>query len=239
MEKIIYALWYDAGADRDQLNERVKNEIAGKLSEHALSVRVNIQDESVAGGSSPRLVSTRPQMDAVIQLWVHTAHDPQRQPIDEIIGSVSGRHAAWLVSEATILPNVDHTPTIGDRTYGFSQMVFLGLPPRLTPNGWREAWHKLHTPVAVVTQSNFEYIQNLVIRPLTYGAPDYVAIVEECFPPEALNDEAAFYDAVGNPAKLAENQQAMMESCGRFMDFDRVDCIPTSQFDIKTLSQRG
>lgn len=235
MEKIIYALWYDSGADRAGHNSRLRGEIAAQLAEHALAIRVNVQDDVVTGGNSPRLISTRPQMDAVVQLWAHCAHDPQRQAIDAIIASAAPRYAAWLVSESTILPNVDHPPTPGERTAGFSQFVFLGRPPRLSADAWRTAWHGLHTPVAVDTQSNFEYVQNLVVRPLTYGAPDYAAMVEECFPIEALADETVYYDAVGNPDKLARNQQAMMESCGRFMDFDRVDCIPTSQFDIKTL----
>ena len=239
MEKIIYALWYDTNADRAELNARVRGEIAEQLTKHALAVRVNIQDETVQGGNSPRLTSTRPQMDAVIQLWVNASHDPQRQPIDAIITSVAQRHAAWLVSESTILPNIDHPPVAGERTPGFSQFVFLGRPPRLTQDAWRAAWHGLHTPVAVDTQANFEYVQNYVVRPLTYGAPEYAAMVEECFPLDALGSEEIYFDAVGNPEKLAANQQAMMESCARFMDFDRIDCIPTSQFDIKTLGARG
>ena len=32
--------------------------------------------------------------------------------------------------------------------------------------------------------------------------------------------------------KLKANVDTMMDSCGRFIDFTRIDIIPTSQFDV-------
>lgn len=236
MEKIVYALWRDPATEREMFNNRLRSEIAPRLAVLAKAVRVNVQDAEVAGGNSPRMAATNPQMDAVIQLWVDSANDPARAPVDAIIAEVAPRYAAWLVCESTALPNTLHPPRAGERTEGFSQMVFLGLPPRLSWNAWLQIWRRDQTPVAVETQSNFEYVQNLIVRPLTYGAPDYAAIIEECFPYAALSDEAVYFDAPGDPAKLAANQQRMMETCARFIDFDRIDCIPTSQFEVKPLT---
>ena len=42
-------------------------------------------------------------------------------------------------------------------------------------------------------------------------------------------------DAPGAPDKLAANQATMAASCARFIDFDRIDCIPTGQYDMKRL----
>lgn len=235
MEKIVYALWRDAATDREQFNARLKNEIAPRLAEKAKAVRINLQDAAVASGTSPRMACTNPQMEAVVQLWLDSANDPVRAPIDAIIAEIAPRFAAWLVCESTALPNTLHPPRPGQRTEGFSQVVFLGLPPRLSWDAWLQIWRRDQTPVAIETQSNFEYVQNLVVRPLTYGAPPYAAMVEECFPLAALNDEAVYFDAVGDPAKLADNQRRMMESCALFIDFDRIDCIPTSQFVIKPI----
>ena len=237
MEKIIYALWKDPAEDDERFNAHLLGDIAARLGELAHAVRVNVQDDSVAAGSSPRMTSTRPQMDAVIQLWLPSANDPERAAADAIIADAAPRHAAWLVSESTIIANTQHPPMPGMRTEGFSQIVFLGLPPRLSHDGWRDAWQRQHSAVAVDTQSNFEYVQNLIIRPLSYGAPAYAAMVEECFPAAALTDEAVYFDAAGDPARLAENQRLMMESCARFIDFDRIDCIPTSQFDIRPFAR--
>ncbi|RJF93123.1 EthD domain-containing protein [Sphingomonas cavernae] len=235
MEKIIYALWRDASENRARFNARLLGEVTDALAAHVFGLRLNLQDAEVERGTSPRMASTQPQMDAVIQLWSPSANDPARAPVDAIIGGAAPRYAAWLASESTVLPNTLHPPVTGRRTEGFSQIVFLGRPPRLTWEAWRDTWQRHHTAVAVDTQANFEYVQNLIVRPLTYGAPDYAAMVEECFPYAALGDEAVYFDAVGDSAKLAENQRLMAESCARFIDFDRIDCLPTSQFDVKRI----
>jgi hypothetical protein len=73
---------------------------------------------------------------------------------------------------------------------------------------------------------------NLVVLPLTHDAPAYDAFVEECFPAEAMTDPQAFFDAVGDQAIFDANLATMMDSCGRFIDFARIDVIPTSQHDF-------
>ncbi len=100
--------------------------------------------------------------------------------------------------------------------------------------GWRRSRSGTATTprVAIDTQSNFEYVQNLIVRPLTDDAPDYAAFVEECFPLEALTDPHAFFDAVGDQAKFEANLATMMDSCNRFIQFGRIDIMPTSQYDF-------
>jgi len=41
-----------------------------------------------------------------------------------------------------------------------------------------------------------------------------------------------FFDAVDQPERFAANTAAMLESCTGFIDFSRIDIIPTSQFDF-------
>lgn len=241
MEKVVYALWRDPSEPLEAFNLRLREQAAPRLAERARALRLNVQDATVAGGSSPRLTSTRPQMDAVVQVWLDSAHDAVRRPLDELVQAVAARFAAWLVCEATAIPNTQHPPRVGERTEGFSQIVFLGRPPRLTWDAWREAWQNDHTAVAIETQANFEYVQNLIVRPLTYGAPAYAAVVEECFPARAFSDPSVYFDAEGSAARLELHQARMAESCARFIDFDRIDCIPTSQYQVKPLEgeQRG
>lgn len=233
MEKIVYTLWRDSSEPRDAFNARLLDKIASQLTPMVHALRINVQDDTVAAGTSPRIASTGPQMEAVIQLWLDSANDASRAGVDAVVAAAAPRHAAWLATESTVLPNRLHPPVPGERTEGFSQIVFLGLPPRLGWTAWRDIWERQHSAVAVDTQANFEYVQNLIVRPLTYGAPAYVAMIEECFPAAALHDEAVYFDAVGDAGRLAEHQRLMMESCARFIDFDRIDCIPTSQFDIR------
>lgn len=233
MEKIIYALWRDSGTDAATFKRQLLDEVAEQLGAHVLALRINVADEDVVGGNVPRMANLRPQMDAAIQIWVHCSHDKFRAPIDAIIGRAAPRFAAWLVCESVPLPNTLHPPVKGRRTEGFSQLAFIGQPPRLSHEEFAYNWRTIQTSIAVETQANFEYRQNLVVRPLTYGAPAFVAIVEECFPAAAFHDEAAYYDAIGDEEKLAENKRLMQEACAQFMDFNRIDVVQTSQFDIR------
>ena len=48
-----------------------------------------------------------------------------------------------------------------------------------------------------------------------------------------MTDPQAFFDAAGDEDKFQRNLQAMMESCQRFIDFDKIDVIPTSQYLVR------
>ena len=78
-------------------------------------------------------------------------------------------------------------------------------------------------------------MQNVVVRALTHAAPGYDAIVEERFPAAAMTDPHAFFDAVGDEEKFQRNVAEMMDSCGRFIDFDKIDVVPTSQYVVKAV----
>ncbi len=100
----------------------------------------------------------------------------------------------------------------------------------LSRDEWLALWQRDHTQVAIDTQATFGYRQNLVVRPLSAGAPAIDAVVEENFPPEAMTSQAAFYDAGDDPELLQRRRAAMLESCRRFIDFDRLDCLPMSEY---------
>ncbi|MBP1685510.1 MAG: hypothetical protein H6Q33_1653, partial [Deltaproteobacteria bacterium] len=106
-------------------------------------------------------------------------------------------------------------------------------PPRLRYEHWRDLWLDGHTPIGIETQSNFGYRQNIVVRRLTYGAPPCDGIVEENFPAAAMTSPHAFYDAVGDEARYQARLQRMMESCHRFIDFDKIDVIIASEYVMK------
>lgn len=231
MEKLIYALWRDPGTPREAYNERLFGEVAQAIAPNVRALRLNVQDETVREGNSSFFVVTDPQMEAVAQIWVDTAYSPARVPIEAALGRVASRIEGWLVAESMPLPNTVHPP--GLPTAGFSQIVFIEKPAALDHETWRRTWQDGHTAVAVETQSSFEYVQNLVVRPLTAGAAPYAAIVEECFPLAARRDKGLFYDAAGDPAKEAANEARMMTSCANFIGEKGCDCIPMRQYQIK------
>lgn len=226
MEKIVCALWgVDSVAMLADLPDALK--AAG-----ASGIRINIRDEEVAAGAALIQMWQEPQQEAVVQYWLPSANAIFRADADRAIAAHCGRFAAWLVAESTIIANHEHPPVSGQRTWGWSQASFINFRNDLDRMEAMNVWHSHHTRVAIDTQSNFEYVQNLVVCPLTDGAPEYDAFVEECFPVGALNDPHAFFDAVGDPAKFEANLDSMMDSCGRFIQFGRIDIIPTSQYDF-------
>ena len=232
MEKLIYALWRPPERPREAFNGELLGAAADRIGRHVQGLRINVQDATVAGGNSPRLTATEPQMEAMVQLWVANAGPGRREPIESELQAVAAAVEGWLVCEATVLANETCPP--GQPTDGFSQIALLQKPPTLDHETWRSNWQNLHTQVAIETQRTFEYVQNLVVRPVTKGAGPYVAIVEECFPSEALTDVAVYFDGVGDADALAANMQRMMESCALFMEMEGCDCIPTRQYQFKS-----
>ncbi|AZI36845.1 hypothetical protein NT2_05_04470 [Caenibius tardaugens NBRC 16725] len=233
MEKIIYALWANEGESRESFNARLLTSLPEALEKTGASrIRVNIRD-AIVDPAAPLIQQWQaPQQDAVVQLWLPSANAMFRGPTDAAVAAHCGRFAAWLVAESAIIPNADHPPVAGQRTWGWSQCSFISFRQDIS---WKQAinhWHSHHANVAIYTQSNFEYIQNLIVRPLTDDAPTYDAFVEECFPLEAMTDTNAFYDAVGDDAKCASHLEDMIDSCNGFINFTQIDVVPTSQYDF-------
>lgn len=232
MEKVIAALWATPGEDRAAFNARLRADLpAALIAAGASKLRLNLRDAQVESAAALVQRWQDPQQDAVVQFWLPSANAIFRKDVDAALAAHSGRFALWLVAESTIIANSAHAPARGARTWGWSQASFISFRPDLPRQDAIAVWHSHHTRVAIDTQSNFEYVQNLMVRPLTEDAPAYDAFVEECFPAEAMTNPQAFYDAVGDEAKFQANLATMMDSCGRFIDFSRIDIIPTSQYD--------
>jgi hypothetical protein len=156
------------------------------------------------------------QILAAVSMWVDTAEGNRVARALPPVADAAWH--GWLVCESEPVPNRAHPAGSDGRVPGFAQMVALTRPAHLSWGEWRRIWQGSHTSVAINTQSTFRYVQNVVLRPLTAGAPPYAAIVEECFPIEATTDLHVFFDALGDEARLARHMAAMSESCDRFMD---------------------
>lgn len=236
MEKLMYAIWkreeQAADAFRDSLLQTTLPALAALPEIHG--VRFSVVDSAVESAHAKRMESHAPLPDGVISLWVNyagasAAWDP------EIAAGVE-RHAAYLVTEAEPLATQDKHPCVaGERVYGMCQVVFLSPPQGMSDQEALRIWKDSHTGVAIETQSTFGYRQNLIARKLTDQGPDSFAIVEENFPPEAMTSDHAFYNTGGDEVLLAANFKAMMESCARFIDYERIDVIPMSEYLIKPL----
>jgi hypothetical protein len=196
------------------------------LSLGAHRLQINVSDQRVASGAGLRQEKLRPGPSALVSFWLNSSHI--RKPFEQALEDAAPRIAGYAVTESTVLPILE-TVADGEPTRGFAQMALIQRPNRLTQEAFLDVWLGSHTTVGVTTQSNFFYCQNIVNRILTAGAPIFAAIVEECFPLAALTDPHVFYDASsqeGFEARLKE----MMDSCARFIDFDKIDVMITSAY---------
>ncbi|QGP80496.1 EthD domain-containing protein [Sphingobium sp. CAP-1] len=239
MEKIIVALWAPEGESREAYAARILASLPQALrAGGAQHIRLNVRDAEVMPADPLTQRWQAPQQTAVAQFWMPSSNRRFRGAVDAALASHSARFAAWLVCESTIIaPKAGSEPAQPGRSTGWAQASFISFRADMPREAAISHWHSHHTHVAIETQANVEYVQNLIVKPLTDDATAYDAFVEECFAVEAMTDQSAFFDAVGDANKLAANQKAMMDSCTAFIDFARIDIIPTSQFDFRYLDK--
>ncbi len=233
MDKVIALLWAPADMAVEAFTAQLKATLPPLLTAAgAQHIRLNLEDAISGKGAHLRQSRGPRQHDAVVQFECPGLGENLPEPICAALAGISEQWHAWQVTASRVIANTRYPAQAGERTTGWAQMAFLTLPERLTHAEWRSLWQDRHTAVAIETQANFEYVQNLIERPLSPGAPPYVAIVEECFPEAALTDPFVFFDAVGDPGKFKANLDRMMESCDRFIDRGTIDVIPTGQYNF-------
>jgi hypothetical protein len=219
MEKLVYLLLGSAGTVAPDVAAALREATVGELSaQGARSIQVNVTDAALGQPFGVEPVPGSEQILAAVSVWVDTAEGNRVASTLPDAGPGGAAWHGWLVCESEPMPNRTHPPGADGRVPGFAQLVALSRPPHLSWGEWRHVWQGAHTPVAINTQSSFRYVQNVVFRALTPGAPAYAAVVEECFPLEAATDLHVFFDAVGDDARLTRHMAAMSESCDRFMD---------------------
>lgn len=219
MEKLAYLLIGPPGEIDSSLGRTLRELTVPELrSRGARSVQVNVIDESLGSPFGVEPAGDSDQILAAVFAWVDAAEGSNLTTALPNPGAGGAQWHGWLVCESEPLTGRDHHLGRDNRVPGFAQIVALAKPDHLSWGEWRRVWQGQHTSVAIHTQSSFRYVQNLVFRAITVGAPAYAAIVEECFPAEAATDLHVFFDAVGDDARLSRHMAAMSESCDRFMD---------------------
>ena len=228
MEKIACVLWKPAGVPDDVYGKELRAAAAELARLGAMSVRINVVDEHVAAGTAVRVGKMDPK-SGFVTFWLHEA-DQLRGPLSDALSAHASRVAAYLVVESTPLRNTTQLAKPGERTPGFNAVTAIVPKDGLSYDEFIHRWHTEHRVVALETQSTFAYVRNEIVRALTPDAPQWVALVEESFPIEALTDSAVWYAAVGSPERLERNRRRMIESCLAFLALDRVESHPMSEY---------
>lgn len=237
MEKLAYAVWKADGQDTGGFRNALLGRIAPMMADRgAARIKINVVDEAVAPAKALRMETRHTPPDALVTFWLSAAHG--RGPFETLLAQAGPRIAGYGVAESCALPNLDVKADMTGRTRGFNQVTFLEVPQALGHGAWLSHWMDHHTKVAIETQSNFYYCQNIATRPLTPGAPGWSGIVEECFPDTAMDDRAVFFNADGNPEREKAHFKTMMESCAAFIDFKTITVVPMSEYRLGGWSDR-
>jgi len=230
VEKLLYVIWKPDDVPIERFRSALLGPTArGLIAAGTRGLTVTLADEQALPGLQ---ITQMPQpLTGVVSVWLDTALN--RAPVEAALARVTARLAGYLALESVPLVNTRHVSPLGERTPGLYTVAFLEKPDALTYDEWLQRWQGQHTALAIETQSTFLYIQNVLGRALTAGAPPWVAIVEEAFPAEAATDPMVFYGAGGSPERLQEHQRRMMASCERFIDFNRFETHPMSAYILQ------
>jgi len=228
VEKLIYLLWKETGKSDAAFNADLLGPVQRQLIEKGVRrLQVHVVDDAVAPGAALRLEKMKPMPSAIVSFWLNAAH--ARAAYEPVLEAVSVRIAGYAVSESVVLP-IPETHRDGERVRGFSQIALFGKLPGITREGFLEIWMRDQTRVGPETQDTFYYGQNIVVRPLTFGAPPLDGIVDECYPIEAMTDHLVYWKADGSEETFQAHLKREMDNVARFIDGDNVAAFITSTY---------
>ena len=227
MEKIAFKLWRSDSNSLEKFKKSLLVDLPKTLESLISELQINIADEDVNEAAALAQTNYSQNPDAIV--FIKVASQYYSENIISILQSFATKVEGFIVSESIILQD-DSKDHQGKRSEGFSQVVFLEKPLEMTEFNWFDHWTHHHTKIAIETQSNFTYIQNTVVRPLQKDSPNFIAVIEECFPSEAMSNPSIFYNAENDSELLLKNTELMMDSCSRFIDFQKIEVIPTSRY---------
>lgn len=231
VHKTIYLLEASVGEDRLAYGERLRALGPELAALGAIGLRLNVHDADVLPERSFEMASEHGPFWGAVQLWLPDEDEARRKSYETCLAKMGVSLHGYSVEERPLVLNLANRPQPGERSQGYSLLSALQIPPRLDRAEWQQGWQGRHTWVALSIHPHLEYVQSPVIRAITPDAPPIAGFGEETFPIEGLGHEAVLYRAEGDPGKHAALREVMFEDANRFIDFDRLDMLISSQFD--------
>ena len=221
MEKLVYVLFGSVSVAPESL--------ARELEAHgARRIAVNLSDAHVAAKLGSRITRLEPTLGGVVSFWLDAALE--REPLERTLRASAVQIAGYSVLESVALANSTHLAAKSERTPGINMIACIATKTGQPYDAWLEHWLEEHRRVALETQATYAYVRNIVVRALTPGAPPWRGIVEEGFDAASIGDPMAWYKADGSAQKLQANLGRMIASCQAFLDLDRVESHPMSEY---------
>lgn len=126
--------------------------------------------------------------------------------------------AHWCLGASPIAHPLNEASTFS----GTLQLCCFERAEGLSDEQLKQIWFNEHAPVAVETQNNVGYRQNLVLNS-SHSALD--GIVEELFPIEAADSLTDFFADGDDPEKMMNHIQRLTESSERVLDLEKSSVI--------------
>ncbi len=243
MEKLVYVLWADqAPAAGDDLRDTLIT-VTGPLLEQlgGRGITINVHDSDAAKAPSPVPVPAGEGLHvAEVSVWLDS-YD-RRSGVDEAIAAAGLPFAGYLVSES-LYEDYGTTPHAaprnwpdGTRSPGVLTVSLVHRPAGLDYATWIERWHGTQSPLSGALQPRCRYVRNEVIRPVTAAAPGIDGIVEEAWPSAAhVADPMLFFNADGDPDRLASNINSMLASVTACLDLSKLRNSTMSEYLMSAL----
>jgi hypothetical protein len=231
MEKLVYLLWKPPEIDDGGFRASLLGSIAERLIGLGASrLHINIVDDAVRECLGSRITRLDPPLAGMVSFWLDASD--ARAGCEAILAPVAQKKAGYLVQESVPIVNTRYTAPLGQRTPGVNVIACIERPSWIDEEKWLARWLVAHREVAIETQCTYAYVRNQVLLPVTPDAPPWAAIVEEGFPGEALTNPMIWYRAGGDRETMERNLARMVESCKSFLDLDRVESNPMSEYRI-------
>jgi len=229
MEKLCYVLWKPASIDGATFRDRLLAFVVPALRElGATQLSLLVADEHSEPLQKARITHMQDPVAGMLSLWLPNVD--AHPAIEAVLAPHVARVAGYLVTESVVLANQTQASPPGKRTRGTTLLALLEKPDRLAFDEWIRIWHGSHSPLALEIQCTYLYVRNVVARALTPDAPAWRGLVEEGFPSDAVTNPMRWYKAEGDPQKLRENIGRMVASVQAFLDIDRVESHPLSEY---------
>ena len=239
LKKIVYILWPPAGQDRARTRDILLNDCSPKFLKAGSSrlVMYIADPEAEMKSPAPKLYPGE-AISAMACFWV--ASIDKKKKIEEIFSGAGFRFAGYHVEESIYTEyggNRHAAPrdwADGMRSPGITAVTLMERPARIERQEWIRRWHGTMSPVSEEIQPRTRYVRNLVIEPLTGGAPPFEGMVAEGWPSKKHVTSSFLFYGAKNPFQLVRNMFRILRAVTSFLSLRRIQVVMMSEYFMKT-----
>lgn len=182
MEKLMYLLERDGGANSDALTTALLRELIPAVRNtgaHRITLNIANLDTEIKSAAPGRIAGAWDRLGGVLSLWLDTLDD--RGPIEALLEKTVPGHHGYLVTES-MPQRCEQSWPDGERRPGVTQFTAHGKPADVGEEDFYHNWQVRHSAISFdLHPLRWSYERNAVARALTPGAPPHRALVLEHF----------------------------------------------------------